>query len=47
MDERELYELEVVPADEVPGLIVAKLKELTAFYARAADAGLGVAMYTT
>ncbi|MEL5957554.1 hypothetical protein AADR41_22820 [Streptomyces sp. CLV115] len=40
-------EQEISPPGEVPGLIAAELKELTAFYARAADAGLGVMMYTT
>ncbi|MFI2433049.1 DUF1877 family protein [Streptomyces sp. NPDC018693] len=47
VDEQEIHELEIFPPDEVPGLIVAELKELTAFYARAADAGLGAVMYTT
>lgn len=47
LDEQELYDLELITPDEAPGIIVAAIKELTAFYAKAADARFGVVMYTT
>ena len=42
----ELYDLEVVDHDEAPDQIVQEIKDLTAFYTRAAAANHGVAMYT-
>jgi uncharacterized glyoxalase superfamily protein PhnB len=47
LDDQELYDLELITPDEATGIIVAEIQKLTSFYAKAADAGLGVVMYTT
>ncbi|MFD6825249.1 DUF1877 family protein [Streptomyces sp. NPDC060085] len=47
LDEQELYDLELITADEAPGVIAAEIKQLAAFYARAAQAGFSMVMYTT
>ncbi|MFE5547266.1 DUF1877 family protein [Streptomyces sp. NPDC056534] len=47
LDEQELYDLELIPVDEAPGVITTEIKQLAAFYERAAQAGLAMAMYTT
>ena len=41
------YDLEVLDASEVADTIVDEVAKLQAFYEQAADAGLGVVMYTT
>lgn len=45
-DEEELDDLDDVEPDEAADEIADEIKELTAFYAEAAAAGLGVVMYT-
>lgn len=45
VEAEELYDLEVVDHSEAPDQIVHEIKDLTAFYARAAAANHGVVMY--
>ncbi|MEV0339294.1 DUF1877 family protein [Nocardia sp. NPDC050713] len=47
VDEHQIYELELITPEEGPGIIVAELEGLTAFYAKTAESKLGVVMYTT
>ena len=47
IDEEELYDLEVIPEEEVAAAVLDDLDRITAFYRAVAEAGNAVVTYTT